>query len=362
MAALAATAEAADKAVVVATDARRFRDPATEFDLTRLTDPERSNCWLPAPPLKALSSRSNSLLYASDRSGSVQGYRLDLKSGESRQLTSAREMDPSTLSWTPDERSLIYFDGADLNVAGRGERTVYTVEQGWQHMAPYTLSDTAQHVAVVEHRAGRYRVRVIGVRARESRTIFEASEPVRQLRFRPKHTALLYNHSGGLWVVNLDGRGSQRLPIPDGEAGDAHWSADGRTVHYLFAPKERAKSVYLREIDVETGENKSIGLTTQFLSFTRNGDSTVFAGVSRSQAAPYLLLLIRAASREMTVAEHKASDPSKAAVLFSPNSQRLYYHTDREGKSAIYMIQLERFIERTDDEASAAHVSRIYSS
>jgi oligogalacturonide lyase len=362
MAALAATVEAADKPAVVPTEVRRFRDPATEFDLTRLTDPERSNCWLPRPPLKSLSSRSNSLLYVSDRTGSVQGYRLDLRSGESRQLTDAKAMDSATLSWTPDERSLIYFDGADLNIAGRGDRTVYTVEPGWEHIAPYALSDTAQHAAVVEQRAGRYRVRVIGIRSRDARTIFEASEPVRQLRFRPKRAALLYNHNGGLWVVNLDGRASQRLPIAAGEAGDAHWSADGRTVHYLLAPKDRPRSVYLREYNLETNEDKSIGMTTQFISFTRNGDSTVFAGVSRSQAAPYLLLLIRAASREMTVAEHKASDASKAAVLFSPNSQRLYYHTDREGKSAIYMIQLERFIERTDDEASSARLSRIYTS
>ena len=351
MASLAATAQAADKPLVVPTEARRFRDPATEFDLARLTDPTRSNCWLPRPPLKSLSSRSNSLLYASDRTGSVQAYRLDLKSGESRQLTDAQSMDPATLSWSPNERSVIYFDGPRLNVQDRRLNTVYTVEQGWEHIAPYALSDTAQHAAVVEHRSGRYRVRVIGIRSRDARTIFEASEPVRHLRFRPKRNALLYNHNGGLWVVNLDGRGSQRLAIPEGEAGDAHWSADGRTVLYLHAPKDRPRSIYLREFNTENNEDKSIGLTTQFISFTRNRDSTVFSGVSRSQAAPYILLLIRAASREMTVAEHKASDPSKAAALFSPNSQRLYYHTDREGKSAIYMIQLERFIERTDDEA-----------
>ena len=348
--ALAATAQAADKPAVTPTEARRFRDPATEFDLTRLTDPTRSNCWLPPPPLKSLSSRSNSLLYASDRSGSVQAYRLDLKTGESRQLTNATALDPFTLSWTPNEKAVAYFDGPRLQVQDKRLNTVYSAEQEWEHVLPYTLSDTGQHAAVVERRAGRYRTRVVEVRSREARTIFEASEPVRHLRFRPKRNALLYNHNGGLWVVNFDGRGSQRLPIAEGDAGDAQWSADGRTVHYLLTPKDRPRSVYLRELNVETNEDKAIGLTTQFLSFARNGDSTVFAGLSRSIGAPYVLLLIRAASREMTVAEHKASDASKAAVLFSANSQRLYYHTDREGKFAIYMIALERFIEQTDDQ------------
>jgi oligogalacturonide lyase len=350
VAALAATAQAADKPLIVPTEARRFRDPATEFDLTRLTDPARSNCWLPPPPLKSLASRSNSLLYASDRSGSVQAYRLDLKTGESRQLTDATAMDPFTLSWTVNEKAIAYVDGPRLCVQDKRLNMVYAAEQEWEHVLPYSFSDTGQQAAVVEHRAGRYRMRVIGVRSREVRTIFEASEPVRHLRFRPKRNALLYNHGGGLWVVNFDGRASQRLAIPEGEAGDAHWSADGRQVHYLHTPKDKPRSVYLRELNLETNEDKAVGLTTQFLSFARNGDSTVFAGISRSIAAPYVLLLIRTASREMTVAEHKASDASKAAVLFSTDSQRLYYHTDREGKFAIYMIALERFIEKTEDE------------
>lgn len=350
LAAIAATARAADKAVVIPTEARRFRDPATEFDLIRLTDPAVSNCWLPKAPLKGLSSRSNSMLYASDRSGSVQAYRLDLKSGESRLLTEAASMDAATLSWTPDERSIVYFDGPRLTVADRKPRVVYTVEEGWEHTPVFALSDTAQFAAVIEHRSGRYRLRIIGLRARDGRTIFEASESVRCLRFRPKRNALLYNHAGGLWVVNLDGRGSQRLAIPEGEAGDAQWSADGSSIDYLFAPKDRPKSVFLREYKVDTNEDRNLAMTTQFLSFARNGDSTIFAGVSSSQAAPYLLLLSRAGRRELTVAEHKASDPARAAVLFSPNSQRLYYHTDREGKWAIYMIALERFIEQTEEE------------
>jgi hypothetical protein len=35
-------------------------------------------------------------------------------------------------------------------------------------------------------------------------------------------------------------------------------------------------------------------------------------------------------------------------VLFAPNSQHIYYHTDREGQSAIYSVALERFIEKTE--------------
>jgi oligogalacturonide lyase len=107
----------------------------------------------------------------------------------------------------------------------------------------------------------------------------------------------------------------------------------------------------LREITLETGDDKLIGSTTQFVSFCRNADSTVFAGVSGSKAAPYLLLLLRAAQRELTIAEHRASDPSKAAIVFSPDSQRVFWQTDREGRPAVYTMALERFIEKTLEES-----------
>lgn len=343
----ASVAPAADKVHVVPTEARKFRDPATEFELLRLTDPAVSNCWLSRSPLRSISSRSNSLLYCSDRTGNLQVFRLDLKSNESRQLTQAQNLDAQTASLLPDDRSIAYFDGQDLVLLDKKPRVVYSVDEGWQHTATYTLSDDGSQAAVVEHRNGRYRVRVVGISRRMAQTIFEADAPVRSLRFRPRRQTLVYNHAGDLWLVNPDGTGRRKLPI-EGEAGDMLWSADGRVVHYLSSPKEGRRPVQLRECDADSGEDKLVGATTQFVTFARNADSSVFAGISGSKAGPYVLLLLRAAKRELTVAEHKASDTSRAVVLFSPNSQRIYYHTDREGKSAIYSVALERFIEKTD--------------
>jgi oligogalacturonide lyase len=343
----AGRARAADKQPVIASEAGKFRDPATEFDLLRMTDPTISNCWLPRSPLRSISARSNSLLYCSDRTGSHQVFRMDLKSGESRQITNAVKLDWETASLMPDERGIAYFDGQDLIVHDRKPRVVYSVDPEWQHTATYTLSDDGMQAAVVEKRDTRFRVRVIGVSRRFAQTIFEADAPVRVLRFRPKRQTLVYNHAGELWIVNPDGSGRQKLPA-DGEAGDLLWSADGRVVHYLSSPSEGRRPVQMRECDVDSGEDKLIGPTTQFVTFARNADSSVFAGVSGSKAAPYVLLLLRNVRRELTVAEHKASDTSRAVVLFAPNSQRIFYHTDREGRSAIYSVTLERFVEKTE--------------
>src|SRR5688572_13762106 len=105
------------RAQIIASEQKRYRDPATEFDLTRLTDPGLSSCYLPPPPRRAVSQRNNSLLYCSDRSGSVQAYRMDLKTGESRLVSSAANLDVSTVSMLPDDRNICYCDGDSIQIA-----------------------------------------------------------------------------------------------------------------------------------------------------------------------------------------------------------------------------------------------------
>ena len=114
---------------------------------------------------------------------------------------------------------------------------------------------------------------------------------------------------------------------------------------YLSYPEDKTKLHQLREYTPDTNEDKLIASTSQFVNFTRNADSSVFVGVSASKASPHILLLLRVTRRELTVAEHHAADPSSVVVVFSPNSQRLFYQTDRQCKSAIFMMAVDRFVD-----------------
>jgi Tol biopolymer transport system component len=42
------------------------------------------------------------------------------------------------------------------------------------------------------------------------------------------------------------------------------------------------------------------------------------------------------------------SDPVAVGPIFSPDSQRIFFQSDREGKPAIYRIRVEKFVEETD--------------
>ena len=88
--------------------------------------------------------------------------------------------------------------------------------------------------------------------------------------------------------------------------------------------------------------------TSQFAAFGRNPNATVFVGASMSKASPMVLVLLRSTRREFTLCEHRASNPDIVCPRFTPNSQRLIFESDRHGKRALYMLNVEKLIEKTD--------------
>src|SRR5271165_138988 len=78
-----------------APEAKRYSDPTTELDVYRLTDPGHSST-LPAHYNRAIAHNSGSMLFCCDRNGTPQVHRLDLKSGDTRELTDAEELDGSS--------------------------------------------------------------------------------------------------------------------------------------------------------------------------------------------------------------------------------------------------------------------------
>ncbi len=335
------------RAQVIASEQKKYRDPATEFELTRLTDPAASSCFLPAAPKRAISQRNNVLIYCSDRTGTPQVFRMDLKNGESRQITTASSLDMSTVSMLPDDRSVCYCDGESIEVAGARRRTIYTPDEGWARAEAFAVTDDGNHVVLSEKKGDRLRLRLVTMARQSGVTIADSAIPVTAVAPRPKRAGILYTREDGLWLVNYDGQQNRKLRTGQGSIGAALWSADGRSIYYIHQPAG-SKARELRECTPDSNEDKFVAPTTQFVAFTRNSDASVFVGVSGSKASPYILLLLRLARRELTVAEHRASDAKAVAVQFSPNSQRLFYQTDREGKPAIYSMALERFVELTE--------------
>jgi oligogalacturonide lyase len=347
----------------------RYPDPSTEFPVTRLTDPAHS-AMLPASYGRAV-SKHNFLIYSSNITGRFEAFRMDLKNGQSRQLTEAENLDPASLALTPDDRGFCYLDGdrvVEASLSNLRAREVYRLPAGFEGSGLSVAEDglyaaisekspvsdksaspekTAAPEKSPEAKPAQYQLEIVNMLKGDTAKLAESSDEIRDPIPRPRRASILYRRAGAVWLGNYDGQQDYKLRLADGETGPARWSPDGRTVLYLNYPADRTKLHNLREFTPDTNEDKMLAATTQFVTFSANADASVFVGASGSKASPHVLLLVRAVKRELTLAEHRASDPRMVSPVFSPNSQRVFFMSDQHGKPAIYTMAVDKLVEET---------------
>jgi oligogalacturonide lyase len=59
--------------------------------------------------------------------------------------------------------------------------------------------------------------------------------------------------------------------------------------------------------------------------------------------------MLRINGRELTICDHRASRPEMVAPVFSPDAQRIFFQSDRDGKPAIYCVHVERLVGRIEE-------------
>ncbi len=343
------------KGALFPTSIRRYSDPTTEIDVFRLTDPDCSSI-LPAYYNRAIARNNSALLFASDRSGSPQACRMDLKTGETRQLTaqgSDAGLDAASLTLTPDNRSFCYCAGRELWIAGftgTRDRRVYETPADWERCPGMSVGPDGTHAALAERKADVSRLRRVSLAQGAVATVAEAPFVISHPIARPLRAQILYRQSDeALWLVNFDGQQNRRLRLAPGRIGPANWAPDGRTLLYLHFPDDPSQLNAIREHTPDTNTDRLVARTSQFVHFGFNRDTSVFVGASRNTASPTILLLLRVTRREFTLCEHKSSHPAETAPRFSPDSQRVYFQSDRDGKPAIYSVPVEKLVEKTDE-------------
>jgi len=342
------------KGSVLPSSVYRYADPTTEFPVFRLTDPQHTSA-LPPHYARAISRKGSFLLYSCDESGNPQAYRMDLKTGQARLLTEAENFDPVCFTLLADDRSFCYVDGGRLYVsslAALRSRQVYQSPEGYQPTG-LSITDDGLSAALVERRGSHYRLQWIRMMDGMATTLVEADEEISDPAPRPRRASVLYRRAGGVWLSNVDGKQNYRLRLADGQALSATWTPDGKDALYLNIPSDPHKLRNIRQFTPDTNEDKPISETTQYASFERNADGSVFVGASESKASPHVLLLVRAVRREFTLCEHRASDPARVSPIFSPNSQNVFFASDQHGKPAIYRIAVDKLVEATEDTPAA---------
>lgn len=340
------------KGEVFPAEFRHFSDAVTEFDVIRLTNPEFSS-RLPAEYNRAIARNSGWMIFSSDRSGAPQAFRIDLKSGEMRQLTEAEGLDSATLTLTPANTAFCYCAGRSVYssaLATLRERELYRIAEGWERAPGMSVGADGTHATLAERNGESSRLRMISLAQPGARTVIEAPFVMSHPEARPLRAQIVYRQGDeAVWLVNMDGRENRKLKLAPGRIAGVEWSTDGKTLLYLNVPEDPAQLHAIREFTPDTNSDKLVAKTSQFASFGVNRDGSVFVGASANAASPVVLLLLRIARRELTLCEHRAGDPGTVSPRFSPDSQRIYFQSDREGKPAIYCMHVEKLVEKTDD-------------
>lgn len=346
--ALAAAPLAAQNAV---REWRKYLDPATEFEVVLLTDPEFESVY-PGPPALAVDRRSRTLLYASRRTGHWQPWILDLTTGSTQLLGTRPGFVKETLSLSASGREAIFADGELLlavQLSNLRARPLVSLRPGAEWAGPVAPSADGTCLLYVEKREGRWHVMRLPLPRGVPAEVSESAEPVLEAAPNPRRAMVLWRTTGGaLEVAALDGSLRRRLETPPGRVLEAHWSPDGQGVVYLHEPEGPNARTAIREQALDSREDRLVAPTSQFGRFVRNANGSVFLGASRSLASPLVLVLLRINRREFSLCEHRASDVNLVTPVFTPDSQKILFVSDRMGKPAIFMMNVEKLIEKTD--------------
>ena len=316
----------------------RLLDPVTETTVVRLTALS-SVSHLSVPQNRFISVRNRFLILSSNRTGKLAPYNLDLRSGVVRQLAEAERLDPSSLCLDVSERSLFFIDGnALIEVQLSSRRTKILAER----VTAFSVNNLDSLIAIDEGK-----LRKLG-----GPVIAEGVDGFCLLR--PQGDACMFERrsdSGDteFWFVSLN-RGETQRPmlLAKGDISFPFWTVDGESL--LFLRRVKQGDVSLREIHqvlVSGCCEQRLSATSQFDAFAPNRDGSVFVGASRSKAQPNVVLLLKNPQRELTLCEHHAKSAASVRPVFSPDSRRVYFQSDREGQSAIYSVNVELLVEPT---------------
>ena len=340
------------KPAVFPPEIKRYADPTTDLDVYRMTDPGYASI-LPAYYNRAIAHNNSFLLFCCDRGGTPQAHRMDVKSGETRELTKVEGLDGSSLTLTPDNRSFCFFAGKQLfisTLAGR-PRPLYQVPEGWERCPGLSVGPDGTHATFAEKQATGSRLRIVTLGQGAARTVIEVPFAMSHPMPRPYRAQILFRQGDdALWMVNSDGAQKRQLKLAAGQLGPACWAADGKSLLYLNFPADTKVLTTIRECIPDNNGDAMVAKTSQYAHFGFNPPASVFAGACRSAASPTILIMLRSTRRELTLCEHKASNPEMVAPRFAPDTQRVYFQSDRDGKPAIYCLHVEKWLDKTDSD------------
>lgn len=322
----------------------RFTDPVTENTVVRLTNPATAS-FFAAATNRFVSLKDRFLIFSSDRTGQLTPFQLDLRTGALAALARTTDLDSKSLCLDERGRLVYLLDGGTLKevaLAGKRARTIAENVTAFGRLGP------SDFIVVRNGRLEQLNV--------PQATL--AEDVSSWCLVRPGGKGCLFGRGASadereFWYVSLPYSVDVKARLlARGRISNPFWSPDGQSL-LLLRQVETAGTLFseIHEIFPENAEERTLSRTSQFAAFAPNGNASVFVGASGSKAQPAIILLVRSVRRELTLCEHRASNPATVSPVFSPDSRRVYFQSDHQGKSALYSVNVELLVEPTSSNA-----------
>jgi oligogalacturonide lyase len=369
------------KGTIIHNEFHSITDSYTGQTLTRLTAPEQVNHH-PYFYYKMITNDNRYLIYASERNGQRNLYRMDLQDGSALQLTEGAGVHDFGCSLTSDDRYLIYCRQHQIirmDMATLEEEVFYETEAGWTPNANPGLSSDDRYLVLVEindrdviaskgdwstfelqwAKQPHCRIMYIDIEQKTSRIVHEELNCwLGHPQIRPHDpSTILFCHEGPghridarLWLIQADGTNLRCAKEQTHEELITHeyWIADGSKFAFVYRHEDYQWHESIRFMDPDTLEEEIWMNSSKYCHFISNHNHSKIVGDGQLPEQHFIYLVDVQERKEYKLCSHGTSWKSYGNTqdahphpAFSPDGTFIIFTSDMEGIPCIYKVDLD---------------------
>ena len=356
---------------------RVYRDERTGREVWRLTSWNDAHCISPYMYCKGLSGDERYIIFASDRTGKFELYRLEIESGETVQLTEGRSKDPRRkveFNVHPDGREVFYPDGKTLfavDIETTQERLVADCAgKPWETLRdePSFSPDGRKVVCAYDHKRGGSGVTMAYVKGSSFEDLYRFDRRLSCVQICPGDASIISfaasldhqnipylpdHERARAWKLDLKtGKASPFLVVPPGfRATHEYWGPKGRRL-YFHKKKVYKKKVPLgmptsiASISVDGGDMRE-----HFSSETRKlghscidpDEKKIVTDVQDPEGNELIAIDLNTGTSKILCWPNSSLKNSLTGHVhpsFGFSGEKLLYTSDATGKAQVYMVLL----------------------
>ena len=359
---------------------KRYNDSVTGRLVTKLTTGDHL-CHHPYFYNKAITNDNSFLIFASNKDGQRELYKMDLHNGEAEQLTEGKEINDFSAMLTNDDRYLIFSRGNKIirmDLKTLNEDAVYETPSGWLTGGnPGISSDNGYLVLVEMDEKDRItskgdwsnfepqwakkpccRIVYINIEKKTSKVVHQEEHCwLGHPQISPSDNGtILFCHEGPgnridarLWMLNADGTDVRCLK-PQGHhelITHEYWLNDGSRLAFIYRNSEKNEET-IRFLNPDTMDEEILMDCSTYCHFISNHNNTRIIGDGQNPKKPFIYLIDVIRKKEEKLCMHGSrwksygnNQDAHPHPAFSPDGSFIIFTSDMDGIPGIYRVDLE---------------------